>query len=336
MPVTNHTPAAHRSTGTCRRCGYDMSGLPFDAACPECGTVLTTSRRRRLASENITLASPRYLWWLALSSTALLVSAAALIACTVVLGSSFLDQRWTIGLAAAALWAAAVWPVTAPRVESDGDYARAAHSGRVTRWASRLSQPAWFLTILLLIAAAKLEFAAIAAGGVPGPEIRSLIVAAWVIGTVGLVGLGFLGGDIAAIVFWAGDENTGERLRAATIGIVVLPPILVACYAGGFGAVFLTGLALIVALLLLLSVGYFVYGVVQLTLMALWAVNNAANAEARDLRVAQRRAAEENRLRARADRIHGSPLASTRPLSRASTRASSPDNRTIPLADDPS
>lgn len=332
MPVNIHTPAARRSSGSCRRCGYDMTGLPLDAACPECGTVMTTSRRLRLASENITLAHPRYLWSLAIASTLLLIAGATMILCVVLFRDSFLDQRWIIGLVAAAAWAAAVWPVTMPRVESDGDHARAASSGRIPRWAARLSQPAWFFTILVLIAAAKLEFAAIAAGAVPGPEVRWLIAAAWSFGTIGLIGLGFLGGEIAAIVLWGGDDDLGERLRAATIGIVVLPPILFACSAGGLGAIFLTGLALIVALLLLLSVGYFVYGVVQLTVMALWAVNNAANAEARDFRVAQRKAAEADRLRARANRIHGSPIAPSRQSSKTNPlRGSS----TIPLADDP-
>jgi|GEM_PF-6053111 len=312
MPVSLHARPTTRTGGSCRLCGYDMAGLPIDAACPECGAVMTTSRRARLANENITLASPRYLWRLAFAATTLLVAAAALIGSAIFFHSSFLDQRWLIGLAASFLWALAVWPVTSPRVESDGNLSRARRSGRVPRWVARLTQPAWFLVVLSLIAHAKIQFATIAAGAPPGPELAWILAAAWTLGAIALIGLGFLGGEIASIVRWAGDEELAERLRAATIGIVVLPPILLACYAGGIGAIFLTGLALIIALLLLLSISILVYGVVQLALMSLWAVHNAATAQARDARVAQRAAEEAKKFRDRVDRIHGSPIASSR------------------------
>lgn len=331
MPVVVDTKVRRRQGGQCRKCGYDLTGLPFESACPECGTSISASRRRRLTSENLGLAPNTYLWMLSLGSLGLLVGAVGMILTGTITQGSFRNRWIFLGLAASTIWAVSVWPVTAPRVESDGDVARARENGRIARWIARLTQPAWGLAAGCMLLASQLSFKAIVIGTAPGNDALWLQRGGWGLAAIALIGLGALASELAAIVVWAGDEHLGERLKAATIGVVVLPPILIASLAGGSGAIVLTGLAVISGLLLLLAVGHLVFGLSQVSLMAVWAINNAANAEARDERVAQRRKEEMERDLARVQKIHGSPIATDKPRKGVKPKDDPPP---IPLADE--
>lgn len=57
-----HAVLIERRAFTCRRCGYDLQGLP-EPRCPECGTPFDPAERERiLARINTRPPQPRYRW----------------------------------------------------------------------------------------------------------------------------------------------------------------------------------------------------------------------------------------------------------------------------------
>jgi 4-amino-4-deoxy-L-arabinose transferase-like glycosyltransferase len=72
MYVGDRVVLVDRRAFTCKRCGYDLQGLP-EPRCPECGTVFDPAERERiLARFHAPPPSPRY-WWVGVSVAVLVL-----------------------------------------------------------------------------------------------------------------------------------------------------------------------------------------------------------------------------------------------------------------------
>ncbi len=318
----SYLPSKQRSSkaqGECRHCGYDLAGLSAGGRCPECGTAIAMNAGKYAAfDDNIVMAPTAYLRVLAVGSVGLAIFGAGGLS----LGLMSIREPSRLTLVAAGVfvgWAAAVWIVCMPRRSAltprGGD-----PTGKLVRWGARVSQGMWPMGMGLIYLAEYVSFRVIVAGGVPGNEVEAIRIAGWVCIAVGLLGLMPLCMHVASIAEWAGCGDMGEKLRAASIGLVVCPPVVLAAMIAGpkaFAMVVVGGFA---GLILLFSVGFAVAGMLQMASITLWALNNSANTIERDRRVSERRQQDADRMTERVAAVASSSplgLEAKRPKPRA-------------------
>jgi hypothetical protein len=116
----------------CRRCGYNLRGLPREALCPECGTLAALSAR----SDRLRYADPRWLEKVLLGLRVAVIAAA--VGLTTFFARTFLIRGGLAGMLVEALVSAALvwagWLVTTP--EPGGtELERAETARKVTRTA---------------------------------------------------------------------------------------------------------------------------------------------------------------------------------------------------------
>lgn len=290
----------------CVRCGYNLKGLPRGGNCPECGASVASSfGRGRFLFKNLTDAPMSYLKILRLGFFLLAT-------CVVALFASIVLAGWLKGMGASLLvagigvvWWAGVYLVTTSE-HPPGDLQSKYDRLKWLRRTNRLLQTAW--TVAWLCAAAQMlliarQNTAIANGlvmpGTPSPFAAGIMatgMAAWILQLLGVVSLVPLCIHFAEIGTAAGNDTLATRLGLAAWGIVLFGGYLVVWYT--FQGIWLLGAGL-AALGIVVSLGMFVFSLIELAVMCGWAVANSYAAIARDQRLLERAQAHEAQTHAK-------------------------------------
>ena len=259
----------------CRKCSYDLTGLPFGGRCPECATPIPI-RTRRVLADNLAHAPTWYLRWLAVGSIATVIGGLGGMASLLMVAGEH-SLRWGVPFACLLLWAAGVWIVTRPHESSIDQRTDFVREGRLSRWASRLTQWAWAAGVALAWAANEVEHTALMAG-TPVDEalVRGLFVGAWVCLGIGLLGLVPVCVQLSSVAQWAGAEWTGEWMRGASIGLVLAFPMIAISMFFGTSAIVTVILGVFGAILAIGSSGLLAVGVVQVAALSLWALRSSS------------------------------------------------------------
>jgi hypothetical protein len=278
---------------TCRKCDYELKGLPSGASCPECGTPIHARKTSRLPSgDNLTDAPIKYLKQLSFSLAMLAMSAILIgLGLTMVRSSS----AWTapaVFSVAALMWILSVWMVTARRPIQDSTVTDKTLDNRLWLLIVRLTQSLWFIASGF----AWLHWVAT-------DQAWTNLIGLASVSHVVLVMLSF-GASVLVLAYlssiaeWAGDLSLAGRLRGSGWCVVVGGVIggLTLTVAPAMGSI--KGPVYFVAVLfLLLFLGGVIVAfvsVIQIAGMAVQAISSNIATEARNIRVAERRAREMN------------------------------------------
>jgi hypothetical protein len=296
MPVDPATSPAYRPMGEvilkdrpCLKCGYNLRGLETGGACPECGSPITSRKKSVRFADHLVDAPLSYIKRIAASLFAMAAVIIGWVVFWVVSGVSGFAPA-AEGLVAtllAAVWCGAVWGVTAPRPMGD----------RTVR-DDILDSPR-----IRLIARGAQGFglAAAASGALAG-------ITGWVLFEVlsgllmlaALAGVVPLGVYLSSLADWAGDTGVGSRLRAAVWCVAVCGTLLVAALLAVLIPTPLRGVLAFAGTVLsvIVAIGFvlFCVAILQLSLSAVWAIQNWVEARDREMRMEEKR-----RRRAAAD-----------------------------------
>lgn len=264
----------------CRRCGYNLRGLPVQGKCPECGTKIRVGRSGAI---DTLVAAPRgYLRRLARGFTLLALAAIALMllsglnvfgGCIPVV-QGFYDAPWVsdAAMAASFAWWIGVFIVTAPREVPIGVPVNPVEEFRRLRWINRLAHLAWPAWSVMAMVDAYQSGAA-------------LLVAAEGLRMIGIFAIAPLAWQLAELAHTAEDASLADSLRGAAIGIITCGVPVHAWSLSLFA--FPTG-RVFVLLAALLFLGYagsllvFVWGTASMARTCWWAVRHSREREARD------------------------------------------------------
>lgn len=274
----------------CQKCNYSLRGLRAGGVCPECGTGIPFPKRRVLGGDNLSDAPVRYLRRLSLG-----LAMASLGMMGLVLGLLYTRGTTEVtgpGLLAvgAAFWIAGVWIGGCKRPLQESTLGEPLLDHAQWLLGMRCAQLIWLLPVC---------FATMRWIIVNGTTTNGLDFATAALNVSSV--LAFLAtvpvlAFLNAMATWAGDESLAARLHTAGWGIglcgVAGPGLFfgadwlgpVRLPATVFGAIFLVvlGMCLVVA----------VISVVQIASVSFLAISSNAAAEARDSRMAQKRARE--------------------------------------------
>lgn len=284
----------------CRRCGYDLLGLPADGSCPECGAPVQSQGFDKRFADTLTDAPLPYLkrltlaFWILAGSILVAVLARVLDAFGVftlgVLSPVLADGAI---LLATASWLLGVWLATPTRPRTE-----------LTAPDPLLDSPGLRRAIRVTQSAAPL--AALAAAAIPHTPPALAVALFFVTGALGIVA--FLGASalcayLSALADWAGDTGVADRLRASAWGIAVMGLISLGCVLLSPLAPSLLVVGSWTSLLLLLAVVLFVFAIFELGRLTAWAVANHITGVERDERIAARRKRASEELAARVTRL---------------------------------
>ncbi|GAB5495743.1 MAG: hypothetical protein Phyf2KO_08230 [Phycisphaerales bacterium] len=274
---------------TCRQCDYPLKGLPKSGKCPECGTPIPRKRGRLPSGDNLTDAPAKYLRKLSFSLGLLAISAVL-----IGLGLSMvrMSSSWqgpAMFLLASGMWIGSVFLVTVKRPLQDATVRdRTLDDGK---WLSivRMTQFVWVVAAVLAI----LQYAAIQQSW---KALGFLYVSHVVFVIISFVSSVPVLAYLTSLAEWAGDHGLASRLRGSAWGIVVGGVVGGVCIAVAplmgviKGFVWIVGAILFVVFLLSVAVAFI--SVVQIAGTAMQAIATNAAAEARNIRVAQRKEQE--------------------------------------------
>lgn len=280
----------------CRRCGYNLRGLPILGKCPECGTRIRAGRSGVI--DTLVAAPRRYLRRLAWGFTLLALAAIALMLLSglnvfggcVPVAQGFYDAPWVsaASLAVSVAWWVGVFIVTSPREVPRGVPVNPVEEFRRMRWVNRLAHLAWpAWSVVTMVDAYQ--------------STTMLVVAAEVLRMTGIFAIAPLAWQLAELAHTAEDASLADGLRGAAIGIVGCGlPVhgwSLSLFAIPAGRVFV----LLAALLFLGYVGsllVFVWGAGSMARTCWWAIHHSREREARDWEL-RMRTAEARRLHQR-------------------------------------
>ncbi len=289
------TPGSGTITGDkrCRKCDYPLMGLAAGGKCPECGTPIPLGRGRLASGDNLTDAPAKYLRRLTFSLGLLAVSAVLLGIGVVAVRTASSWQGPAMLTLAAGMWIGSVFLVTIRRPLQDTTVRDSTLDD--TKWLAivRYTQFAWLVAAFLGI----LRFAAAQQSwGIADFLYGSyafFILAAFAL-TVPVLSY------LAAIAEWAGDEGLAGRLRGSGWGILVGGVgggllFVIAPLMGPLGG-FFTLIAVLLMVVYFLSLLLAVISIVQVAGLSAQAIATNAAAEARNVRVAERKEREMREL----------------------------------------
>jgi hypothetical protein len=268
----------------CEYCGYNVRGLRYGAACPECGTPIRYRRDPDLAFHEMPLPvikGFRLTCWMAILAIGLIP--AVLLTGAGIAGSS-------LGLAllgvSVSLWLIAVWRLTQPL-----DLPQAIVHGFSPR--SRLRNAARWL-----------QFGwAVALGSVAANQAQATLVfpatvfdSLTVVGVlIGVVGIGPLALFLARFAAWVRNEFAAKAFTTAVWGVLCLGPFVLllpvtVAIPGALVVFFVPLVTAAIVLLLLVSVAAFPVGLYSLSRSVGWSVIHAVDRTDRDRRLHERMA----------------------------------------------
>jgi hypothetical protein len=271
----------------CEYCGYNLRGLRYGRACPECGTPIRYRRDRDVAFHEMPLAlirSFRLSCWMAVL---------AILAC------GWIVTNWLTGgmatgsglamvlmVAVVGLWLAAVWRLTRP-LELPQAIAHGFSPRSRLRSAARWLQLGWALAF-----GAKAAREAQAAVAGPTAPFDILIVGGILLG---IVGIGALALFLARFAAWVRDEFAAKAFATAVWGTLFLGPLvlllpMVSMTFGPLTLFMVPLLAVLIVVLLIASIGALPVGLYSLSRSIDWSVVHATDRTDRDRRLHERMA----------------------------------------------
>lgn len=292
MPTRN-VGEAIMTDRPCTRCGYNLRGLDTSGVCPECGAAIVV-RKKSVRFADTLIDAP--MWYLKLIAGGMGLMAAVVVVAVGLWLASWIGGRLPAGglaaLANACVWFGAVWMVTTPRPHGERTVKDPILDHARLRLAARVCQGLWAGSAGL-----------IALGAATGAVVFDVLGGVLTLGA--LFGLVPLGVYLSSLADWSGDTGVGSRLRAsvwciAVCGSLLLVVALLLLVSFPFRlllAVAMVGLSLIV------MVGFVLFGVsvIQMSLGALWAIQNSHEAREREIRMAERKRREAEKAWKRAD-----------------------------------
>ena len=272
MPVSNLPPAP--PTGTvinerqCVGCGYNLRGLPVGGRCPECGMPIASESRfdEPLAHSPVEVIKAfRLGCWFA---TVVMFSAAVTIVARSFRAVPAEAIAAILGVLAM-LWLAATWMVT-PSFTIRAAAARGFGPTSRLRMAARALQFGWLAcaSCYALVALYSTQL-----GGWVGLVRLGMIVSA-IVGFAGVVCLGIL---LERLAEWARDDDAERALNLAVWGVPITTSIL-------FLNTSMFLLSIVIALIWLMSVLAFPYGMLSLSRSVSLSVSHAREYQNRERR----------------------------------------------------
>lgn len=314
MPVNPDTLPGARGLGSgieqdrpCLRCGYNLVGLETEGRCPECGTPITRRRAGDPFSDTLVNAPTRYLETLliglGLMAGAILLTWGQWILEWVGFLKPVISAWVSLGLAL--MWCAAAWIATVRRPQTDRTRPDDILDSRRLRLWTRAAQGLCVAGSLLAVAHGSTGL--VAFGVLSG------------LATVGfLFSLAPLGVYLSSLADWAGETGVGSRLRAsawciACCGTLLVVSTLVLMIPGlRFKLLFAVGTTIfsigVMAGLVLLCAS-----ILQLVNTTVWAIANAHQSRAREIRIAERKRRQAEQVAARADEATAAMAAVSNP-----------------------
>jgi hypothetical protein len=266
----------------CEYCGYNLRGLRYGRACPECGTPIRYRRDPHLAFHEMPLPlikGFRLSCWMAILAIGGIP--AVLITGSGIAGSS-------IGLALltviVGLWLTAVWRLTQP-LDLPQAIAHGFSPRSRLRNAARWLQFGWVLALGSVVANQ-----AQAALAFPTTLFGSLTIVGVLIG---VAAIGALALFLARFAAWVRNEFAARAFTAAVWGMLLLGPLvlLLPVIRVTFGPLVILIVPLVtvvIVLLLLVSVAAFPVGLYSLSRSVDWSVIHAVDRTDRDRRLHER------------------------------------------------
>jgi hypothetical protein len=266
----------------CEYCGYNVRGLSYGKACPECGTPIRYRREPDLPFYEMPLPlikGFRLSCWMAI------VAFVGIVACWFIPGLGGGSAAVVVlALVVVGLWLTAVWRLTRP-LNLPQAFAHGFSPRSRLRNAARWLQSGWALAVGSL--AANQAQAALA---FPTTLFDNLFVVGVLIG---IVGIGALALFLARFANWVRDEFAARAFTTAVWGWVFLAPLLlllpVIQVTMGPLIIFLVPVLIVVIIaLVLVTIAAFPVGLFSLSRSVDWSVSHATDRTDRDRRLHER------------------------------------------------
>jgi hypothetical protein len=268
----------------CEYCGYNLKGLRYGKACPECGTPIRYHRHPDLAFDEMPLPlikGFRLSCWMSVS---------AIGAAVVVLVTGAVRTGYEIGLvlllAVVAMWVASVWRLTRP-LDLPQAIAHGFSPRSRLRNAARWLQGGWILAV-----GAKAASTVQAAAGGPAILFDRLAFGGVL---VGIVGLGALALFLARFAAWVRNEFAAKAFNLAVwgtalLGVMVLLLQALVATIGGLVFFLVPFVAVLIVVLFVACVLAFPVGLYSLSRSVDWSVVHAEDRADRGRRMRSRMA----------------------------------------------
>ncbi len=266
-----------RTERACRKCGYNLQGLPAGAVCPECGTPFSLSVQGRFC-DNLTDAPLEYLRTL---RRGLLLLVGAILLLIFALGV-FIFVGWEAlflaGMVASVLWMSGIWFATVARPVETSFVPDAILDSNRLRLICRAGQLATLSAVIFFLtawAAAQSASASILFVN----AMLALATAALVISVLFLIPICIY---LSALCDWAGAGTLGARFRVVSL---ILGGVAIVAFGSALAAAVSTSIRGFTSLLALWSGIVFILVWMYLLILLLtlanatrWAVINALDA----------------------------------------------------------
>lgn len=245
----------------CIGCGYNLKGLTTDGQCPECGLPVRMPKEIDAPLSQMPVPVIRRFQvgsWMATAVAAILV--AAVVGPRIAPLSPVLTTA--VLLAAGAVWAASVWLLT-PALDLPQAITRGFVRGGRLRFSARILQVGW-----LAAGGAALLQRTLPATLKAGPAPDLLDGASAVGFAVGMAGLVVTAILLIRLAEWACDDTAAGAFNLAMWGVPLSTVMLMLT-----SSILLVGLAF--AMLWIVSVAAFPYGLYSLSRSLTWAVHHS-------------------------------------------------------------
>jgi len=284
----------------CTQCGYNLRGLTRADRCPECGRAIIS----RKTADDPPLSEAPLAYLHVLNVSAIAAAASALLGPISVFYAVGWAQAWAALVAGVAtgVWAASVVMLTQPKPRFGDNPRPEPKRMQRLRLAARLTQLAWPMFSLCVIAWA---FAS-------GAWMTAAAIAAWSLAIVGVLGFVPTAICFAELSDWARDTSLSGRLRGCAWFITFAALFELCTIAVGLVLPFFAGFLmfgqLFVNIAFFLALLVFVAGVIQLAGNTAWAISNHKAAQAKAMRDVERAEAERRRRDEEAERLGSDPF----------------------------